>query len=83
MNRVPASQAREKFADILNEVAFQGERIRVQRSGKDIVAVVPIEDLELIEALEDRADLAAMKKALAEKGERVPWSKLKAELGLR
>jgi len=83
MNRVPVSRVREKFSEILNEVAFHHQRIRIQRNGKDIVAVVSVEDLEMIEALEDRADLAAMKKALAEKGDRVPWAKVKAELGLK
>lgn len=81
MYRVPASQAREKLADIVNEVAFGHERIVLHRYGKDLVAVIPVEDLKLLEELEDRADLAAAKKALAKKGSPVPWKAVREQLG--
>jgi prevent-host-death family protein len=80
MTRIAASEAREKLATILNEVAFGGERILLHRHGKDVAAVVPIEDLELLEALEDKMDLGLARKALAEKGSRVKWEELKKEL---
>ena len=83
MTRVPASQAREKFAELVNEVAFGHQRVVLHRHGKDIVAMIPVEDLELLEELEDRMDVAAAKRALAEKAARVPWNKAKAELGLK
>ncbi len=80
MSRIAASEAREKFATILNEVAFGGERVLLHRHGKDVAAVVPIEDLELLEALEDKMDLETARRALAEKGPRVKWEQLKKEL---
>jgi prevent-host-death family protein len=80
--RIPATEAREKLADILNDVAFRGERVLLDRHGKSIAAVVPIEDLELLERLEEEMDLDAARRALAEKGSRIPWKQLKAELGL-
>jgi prevent-host-death family protein len=80
MPRMAASQAREKFATILNEVAFGGERVLLHRHGKNVAAVVPIEDLELLEALEDKMDLETARRALAEKGPRVKWKELKQEL---
>ena len=80
MARIAASEAREKFATILNEVAFGGERVLLHRHGKDVAAVVPIEDLELLEALEDKMDLETARRALAEKGSRVKWEQLKKEL---
>ena len=80
MGRIAASEAREKFATILNEVAFGGERILLHRHGKDVAAVVPIEDVELLEALEDKMDLDAARKALAEKGPRIKWEQLKKQL---
>jgi hypothetical protein len=47
------------------------------------VAIIPASDLELLEALEDRIDLDAARRALASsKGQRVAWEDLKAELGL-
>ena len=80
MSRIAASEAREKFATILNEVAFGGERILLHRHGKDVAAVVPIADVELLEALEDKIDLETARKALTEKGKRVNWEQLKKEL---
>ena len=80
MARIAASEARENFATILNEVAFGGERVLVHRHGKDVAAVVPIEDVELLEALEDKMDLDAARKALAEKGPRIRWEQLKKQL---
>ncbi len=82
MTRMPATEARNRFSDIVNGVAFRGERVILQRHGKDIAAVVPVEDLELLEALEDRIDLDAARKALAEKEPAVAWAKLKRELGV-
>ena len=80
MARMAASEARENFATILNEVAFGGERVLLHRHGKDVAAVVPIEDFQLLEALEDKMDLETARKALAEKGPRVKWEQLKKEL---
>jgi prevent-host-death family protein len=77
-----ASDARKDFADVVNRAAYKGERIVLERRGKNVAAIVPIEDLEMLEALEDRLDLEAAKRALAEGGENVPWETLKAELGL-
>lgn len=83
MIRLPASEAREKFSEVLSEVSYGRQRLVLQRHGKDLVAMIPVEDLMLLEELEDRADLAVAKEALAEKGPRIPWSKAKAELGVK
>jgi prevent-host-death family protein len=80
--RMAASKAREKLAEIVNEVAFGGKRLRLQRHGKDVVAVISIEDLELLEELEDRYDGELVDAALAEGGPTIPWRQLQAELGL-
>jgi len=49
-----------------------------------VAAVVPIEDLELLQALEDRVDLEQAREALRtiETEGTVPWEELKADLGL-
>lgn len=82
MTRMPATEARNRFSGIVNDVAFRGERVILQRHGKDIAAVVPVEDLALLEALEDKIDLDVARKALAEKEPSVAWVKFKRELGL-
>ncbi len=82
MTRLPATKAREQFADVINRVTYRGERVVLERHGKRVAALVPVQDLELLEALENRLDLEAARAALAEKGPSIPWSKLKAELGI-
>lgn len=54
MFRVPASKMREKFADILNEVAFRNARVVLHRHGKDLAAMISIEDLQRLQMLEHR-----------------------------
>jgi prevent-host-death family protein len=78
--KLTASAARQNFSDIVNRAAYGGERIIVHRSKKPVAAVVPIEDLELLEQIEDRADLEEVRKRLKEPT--IPWSKIKKELGL-
>jgi prevent-host-death family protein len=82
MAKVPASEARKRLGDILNAVEFKGERVILDRRGKAVAAVVPVEDLELLERLEDRLDLEAARAALQEPGSRITLDELKAELGL-
>lgn len=84
MTIVSVAEARKTLPELLNRVFYAGDRTIIQRHGKKLAAVVSIEDLELLQALEDKLDLAAAKKALAEaKGKKtVSWKKLKAELGL-
>lgn len=84
MTRLAVSKAREDLADMLNRVAYGHERVVLERRGKNVAALIPIEDLELLEILEDKADLAAARKALAEaKGKKlIPWKVLKKKLGL-
>ena len=81
MARLSASKAREDFADVVNRAAYKGERTLLHRRGKDVAAVVPVADLALLEAIEDRMDLEAARKAMKEPGT-IPWAKVKKDLGL-
>lgn len=66
MAHLPSSKAREGFADTINRVAFGKERVVLRRRGKEVAAVVSMEDLRLLEDLEDRIDLVDARAALAE-----------------
>jgi prevent-host-death family protein len=84
MGQVNTVDARAQFSEIINRAAFGKERITLTRRGKEIVAVVPIEDMKLLEALEDKIDLEDARAALAEAKKKgtVSWEKIKKELGI-
>ena len=44
--RIATSDAREDLAELVNEVAYGGARIILQRHGKDVGALVSLKDLE-------------------------------------
>jgi prevent-host-death family protein len=78
MTRLNVVDLRHSLADVLNRAEYRGERIIVHRRGKDAAAIISIEDLRLFERLvseaEDKLDEAAAQAALAEPGERIPYS---------
>ncbi|MCX5648476.1 MAG: type II toxin-antitoxin system Phd/YefM family antitoxin [Planctomycetota bacterium] len=80
MNTIPISEAREHLADLGNRVSLRGERLVVKRRGKVLFALVPVEDLELLERIEDRLDLDALRAAKDEPSK--PWAEVKKALGL-
>jgi prevent-host-death family protein len=83
-DRISVARVRDDLAETLNQVAYRGDRLVIERRGKDVAALVPIKDLELIEALEDRIDEEAAEAALEEirfTGT-VPWERIKERLGL-
>jgi len=86
MTRLNLSKAREEFPDVVKRAAYGKERTIVSRRGKDLAAVIPIEDLHLLERLTreevDRIDLEDARAALAEPGENIPLEQVKKELGL-
>ncbi len=76
--------ARQNFSELINRVAYGKDRVLLTRRSRPLVAVVPIEDIALLEAMEDRDDLKAARAALREvkrKGT-IPWTRMKKELGL-
>ncbi len=82
MRRVSATDAKREFSEMLNRVAFGGERLLLQRHDKDIAALVSIDDLRLLQQLEDRVDAEAAREALAESDELVDYSRVRVELGI-
>lgn len=84
MTKVSTVKAREQFSDVVNRAAYGKERVILTRRKKELAAVVPIEDVKLLEKLENRLDLEDARAALAESKKKgvIPWEKIKADLGL-
>ena len=66
MRNLSAGEARENFAEIVNEAAYGATRTVLLKHKKPVAAVVPIADLELLQALEDLIDIHEAKAALEE-----------------
>ena len=86
---VTSEELRLGLGELINRVKYGNERLRVTRRGKPVMALVSVEDLELLEqvldAIEDEIDLPIVKKRLKhfdETGEGIPWEQIKAERGL-
>jgi prevent-host-death family protein len=69
MERLTTSKARDEFADTLNRVAYRGERIILHRRGRDLAALVPIQDLKALQELEDRRDVEEADRRLSDPAE--------------
>jgi prevent-host-death family protein len=78
-----AGQAKAHFAEVVNRAAQGKERIMLTRGGKPLAAVIPVEDLEVIEAIEDAVDRDEIRKALKEVEAEgiIPWEEVKRSLG--
>jgi prevent-host-death family protein len=50
-NYLNVSDIRKNLADILNQVAYGGTRVVLGRRGREIAALVPIQDLESLRQL--------------------------------
>ena len=79
-----STDAREQLADVLNRVAYAGDRVRITRRGKVVAAVVPNGDLEMIERLENEIDIREAEKSLREARKKgtTPLDIVRDELGL-
>jgi prevent-host-death family protein len=77
MTRKGASEVRNDFSGTLDRVAKRRDRIVLQKRGKDVAVLVPLEDLAMLEELEDKLDVLDALRAEAEaaaKGEKpIPW----------
>lgn len=83
MNVVTATTIKSNISDTLSLAEYRKERVVITRQGKEVAAIVPMEDVRLLEELEERLDLIDALTALEEaeeKGTR-PWSALRKELG--
>jgi prevent-host-death family protein len=86
MAHLNVSEARSGFSEIVNSAAYGGKRTVISRHGKEVAAVIPIEDLRLLERLVeaemDRQDIEAARAAMISPGDNISLQDLKREIGL-
>lgn len=77
-------EAKEQFADLINRVVHSKERVILTRRGKEIAAIIPLEDLQLLQESQDRHDLREATEALKEARSigTITLEQLKEEVGI-
>jgi prevent-host-death family protein len=83
MVKMEATKARNEFSELLSTVKYGSGRVVIERRGKEVAALISVEDLHLLEMIEDEIDLEAARKALANPKNkvRVPLEAVKKRLG--
>ena len=81
---VSVADARSDLAELLNRVAYGGERLVITRHGRELAAIVPVEDVKLADRLRRFVARKDVARALAEldAGKAAPWEQLRRELDL-
>ncbi len=82
LKKITTADARKKFANIINQVAFGNDSFVLTRRGEPIAAIVSVKELKLLQDLEDQIDIEGTWEAKKEVGESIPWEELKKELEL-
>lgn len=82
LRNISVTQARKELGDVFSEVNYNKERIILTKNKKQ-VAIVPIEDLERLQAMEDADDIREAKLALQEIEENgsIPFDEMEKRLG--
>lgn len=80
---VNTSEAKEEFTELVNRVIINKERIVLTRRGKEIAAIIPIEDLNRLEASQSKTDLEEAADALQEARSQgsISLEELKTDIG--
>ena len=80
LNKITTADARKKFSNIINRVAFGDESFVLTRRGEPIAALVSMKELKLLQEIEEQIDIDDAWKAKNEPGDPIPWEELKKEL---
>jgi prevent-host-death family protein len=82
MTELAVSDARDHFADAIEQARRSGEPVYVTRRGRRVAVIVDAEVYErVVESAEDASDRHELQAARAD-DDYVPWDEVKADLGL-
>lgn len=82
LKKISTADARKKFANIINQVAFGEDSFVLTRRGEPIAAIVSMKELKILQDLEDQIDIDDAWETKKEAGESIPWAELKNEIEL-
>ena len=78
--RIAASTARQNLATLIDAVRTEDERVVLTQYSRDVVALIPIDDLRLLEELEDRSDLAEVRRRTSRRAGAISLDQLERKL---
>jgi prevent-host-death family protein len=78
------SEARDNFRETINRAHYRNERVVICSRKREVAALVPMEDVELLERLEDMIDLKVALEALrdVERHGTMSLAKFREQLGV-
>lgn len=81
---ISVAEARSGLAELLNRVAYGKERLVITRHGREVAAIVPMDDYHLAVRLRRLVMQKDVSHALRQldSGDTSPWDELRTELGL-
>lgn len=83
MRRMGVSDARNHLSEVVDRARYTQERVVLTKRGREVGAIISIDDLQLLEMLEDQLDIKEARQALEEsQGERISYDEVRKKLGL-
>ena len=83
MRKIGVSDARDHLSEVVDRARYTQERVVLTKRGREVGAIISIDDLRLLEMLEDQLDIKAARQALEEsQGERISYDEVRKNLGL-
>ena len=74
MTRIGVSDARDHLSEVVDRARYTQERVVLTKHGREVGAIISIDDLKLLEMLEDQLDIKAARQALEDsQGERISY----------
>jgi prevent-host-death family protein len=82
MEQITTAEARKQMAELLNRAAYGKERFVVTRHGKELVAIVPLEEISLLDKLRALLSKKEFEAALQEvqDGDTRSWTDVRRDL---
>ncbi len=84
MNAIAITQVRNDLSNVVNRAFYINERTIIAKKGKNVAAVISMEDLEFLKNLEEAEDMVLAEmadEAMKEPGENISLKEMKKHFG--